>query len=76
MKYVKCDHCHETFHPGEDGGLSVTLGTVYGTQVLDFCPKHGKQLLRSLDKYTNGIILARNEEEEDIISKEESNEVG
>lgn len=72
MKYVKCDHCQETFNPANDGGLSVTLGTLYGTQVLDFCPKHGKQLLRSLDRFTNGIILAKKkEEDEDVMINEE-----
>ena len=51
MRVLKCDKCKGEFNIAEDGALSVTLQDIAGGVVIDLCPRHGKMLVGSLEKF-------------------------
>lgn len=61
---VKCDKCSEEFSLKDDGSLQLTIQDIGGGVVLHFCPKHGKQLLSSLEKYVGAPLVQKPEQQE------------
>jgi len=75
MRVLKCDKCKGEFNIAEDGALSVTLQDIAGGVVIDLCPRHGKLLFDSLEKFLGEGVLRRKPDENDERQKELFNDI-
>lgn len=61
---IKCDKCGSEFDLNEDGCLVMNLTDIGGGVTLHLCPTHGRQMVKSMEKYIGKPLVKQPEQQE------------